>query len=363
MNEPKYIKIKNKILGDILAGKLKPGTKLPSREQMVSQLGITHSTLEKTMRELSKTGLISSSRRTGTYIIDKKIQLKIALLVKIDNDFFSLGKVLQGILFTFMRQSGDFTYELVDSRQVLQKNTLLNKFDLIAALYPDDLLLRLLADFSRKVILINRYAADFSYISTNYKKATRDITSYFLRLTSGRKKQLFYLDTGGNGFLETQRREGFIEACRENDVFYTAVRMEAGWDNRLRQLMNMELSALSPVIMISSSSIFTGPAIFMSRQRKLTLWENFYLADYDNFYAQDHFGISIPSVLQDYQAIGTAVSDAIRQFSPALNQVFILHKFSGLPDINKTPCAKSISASRCPTKNVGRVLRAANKGK
>ena len=38
-----------------------------------------------------------------------------------------------------------------NSRQVLQKNTLLNKFDLIAALYPDDLLLRLLADFSRKV--------------------------------------------------------------------------------------------------------------------------------------------------------------------------------------------------------------------
>ena len=63
---PKYIKLRDDILADIRSGKLKPGTRIPIREELIKTYSTTRTTINRALSDLIDQGLIRSAGRSGT---------------------------------------------------------------------------------------------------------------------------------------------------------------------------------------------------------------------------------------------------------------------------------------------------------
>lgn len=90
---PKYKQIIDSIVWNTKAGNLKAGDKLPSINQLSFDYYLSRDTVEKAYRYLRKEGVIESVKRKGYYMLDKKMddEIKILLLV---NDFNETKKVM-----------------------------------------------------------------------------------------------------------------------------------------------------------------------------------------------------------------------------------------------------------------------------
>lgn len=68
--KPKYRKLFEKLKTDILAGRYKPGRKLPSEAALVTQTGNSRITVGRAIRELQNAGLVDRVAGSGTYVRD-----------------------------------------------------------------------------------------------------------------------------------------------------------------------------------------------------------------------------------------------------------------------------------------------------
>ncbi len=68
--QPKYERLKNHLVKEIIAGRLKPGQALPSEQDFVEALGIARMTVSKAMASLEEDGLIRRVPRRGNYVDD-----------------------------------------------------------------------------------------------------------------------------------------------------------------------------------------------------------------------------------------------------------------------------------------------------
>lgn len=67
---PKYQKIINELHAMLRQGVLKPGDKLPSREELVERYGVTRATVNRAVGELLREGLLKAAQRGGTFVSD-----------------------------------------------------------------------------------------------------------------------------------------------------------------------------------------------------------------------------------------------------------------------------------------------------
>ena len=82
---PKYQKIINELHAMLRQGVLKPGDKLPSREELVERYGVTRATVNRAVGELLREGLLKASQRGGTFVSDApEIEEKAAFIVHIE---------------------------------------------------------------------------------------------------------------------------------------------------------------------------------------------------------------------------------------------------------------------------------------
>lgn len=70
MAVPKYRQIFDKLKTDILAGRYKPGQKLPSEAALVNKSGASRITVGRAIRELQNAGLVDRIAGSGTYVRD-----------------------------------------------------------------------------------------------------------------------------------------------------------------------------------------------------------------------------------------------------------------------------------------------------
>ena len=68
---PLYIQVKEYIRDRILSGELKPLERIPSDEDYAKSLGVSPTTLEYALQELSKEDLVFRIKRKGTFVSDK----------------------------------------------------------------------------------------------------------------------------------------------------------------------------------------------------------------------------------------------------------------------------------------------------
>lgn len=82
---PKYQKIINELHAMLRQGVLKPGDKLPSREELVERYGVTRATVNRAVGELLREGLLKAAQRGGTFVSDApEIEEKAAFIVHIE---------------------------------------------------------------------------------------------------------------------------------------------------------------------------------------------------------------------------------------------------------------------------------------
>lgn len=86
-NIPIYIQLENSIKQDIAAGRLAPGSKLPSVRELAEAKTVNLNTVQRAYQELEREGVTETRRGTGTYVVEKpdlvaglKTQLAEALI-------------------------------------------------------------------------------------------------------------------------------------------------------------------------------------------------------------------------------------------------------------------------------------------
>ena len=66
--KPIYLQIRDHLLADIDEGRLQPGQKIPSANDLSRQMGVSKMTVLQALRELNRMGRLFSSRGKGTYV-------------------------------------------------------------------------------------------------------------------------------------------------------------------------------------------------------------------------------------------------------------------------------------------------------
>jgi GntR family transcriptional regulator len=66
---PLYVQVADYITGQIQAGNLRPGSRLPAERDLADQWGVAYQTIRRAMRELRARGLVASVVGKGTFIV------------------------------------------------------------------------------------------------------------------------------------------------------------------------------------------------------------------------------------------------------------------------------------------------------
>ncbi len=67
---PIYFQIMERITMDIISGIYKPGEKLPSVRELAQEAGVNPNTMQKSLSELERPGLLYSQRTSGRFITE-----------------------------------------------------------------------------------------------------------------------------------------------------------------------------------------------------------------------------------------------------------------------------------------------------
>jgi len=100
---PKYRQIYNALRGDIVAGAVKSGERLPSEAELVKTFGASRITVSRALRDLQQAGLVERRAGSGTYVRSIRRQpraqaLSFGLLVPELGETEILEPICQGII-------------------------------------------------------------------------------------------------------------------------------------------------------------------------------------------------------------------------------------------------------------------------
>ncbi len=67
-NEPIYEQVSNQVRDAVIAGRLRPGDRLPSHRDLAATLVINHLTVKRAYEGLERDGIIETRRGLGTFV-------------------------------------------------------------------------------------------------------------------------------------------------------------------------------------------------------------------------------------------------------------------------------------------------------
>jgi DNA-binding transcriptional regulator YhcF (GntR family) len=325
---PKYIKVKEAILGDIRSGVLNPGDRLPIRDELSKKFAVTRTTIEKAMNELTCSGVLEASRRLGTFVSKKTMMKRVAVIVNLEKSSYLLNCPYDDhaqIFRVLMCQQGDLKFEYFDSERVWADFKSIIDFDHVVWILPDYDDIERSRIFGDKLLVINRYPKSMNFISTDHRRATRDVTQYLLHKAPENSK-LFYLTPNVKNFVSEERLQGFIEACERAELFYRVCSLDYDYEKALNTLNELSLDEKRPVVMVSASRNFTGPTLRNLYSRNFTLYKDFFYSDFDNENSLINTGTQIVSVVQDYQRMGKEILNVLNREVQQPIRTYLPHK-------------------------------------
>ena len=313
----KYIKIRDAILKDIRSGKFPPGSKLPSREELIEEYSVARATLSKAIADLVGAGVLTALRKRGTFVAKADYRSETALV----GDLNELGFYSRA---SFERDDigrSVFSYILTHAPRhlrlsVLDSNKLgsaseLERYRKVVMLMP----LEKELDMARKlnateVCIVNRSVSDLNCITTDHRAATRDVTNLFLDKLDG-QCQMFFLDmTEFSQVIRNERREGFIEACENHQIFYRIISGK-GFDV-LDELLAQNILPGKKIVIVSGSRFMTGAVFKYSILKDLKFGKDIFYSDFDNSDAEIYFGEPMISIVQNSASLGQAAIDFLK---------------------------------------------------
>ncbi|MEZ2222551.1 histidine utilization repressor [Rhizobium sp. RCC_161_2] len=88
---PHYLRIKEKIMGLIAEGTLKPGDRVFSESELVSSFGVSRMTANRALRELMFEGVLTRSAGLGTFVSSQRHDIDLLQIKNIAEEISSRG--------------------------------------------------------------------------------------------------------------------------------------------------------------------------------------------------------------------------------------------------------------------------------
>lgn len=88
---PAYLRIKEKIMALIAEGKLKPGDRVYSENELVSSFGVSRMTANRALRELMFEGVLTRSAGLGTFVSSQRQDVDLLQIKNIADEISSRG--------------------------------------------------------------------------------------------------------------------------------------------------------------------------------------------------------------------------------------------------------------------------------
>ena len=345
---PKYQEIINQIRAEIANGTLVPGAKLPIREELMVQYQVARTTIDRAISEMIRTGDLEASRRNGTFIARQQ-EDKIAILSWRESIYghraqWDIPSNFCAIYGQLLRNLPSSAYRMISPDHALKHPEQLCRYRRVLWLpvverEKLEMIADVLGDRSR-MLLLNRTFPEYSYISTDHRQASYDLTKHFLEHLP-HAEDVICLDMPNAQNLSSrevweERIQGFVDACAQYRKFYRIVKFKQNdYHGNLKVLLdNMSVcSARNPGIIISPSRNTVGVVLGFLNTREARMNREYYYGDFDNDQSLYDYGLAIPSVLQNYAAIGKAAAEALLKPS---HQQTIPHCIVNSPWDNKS---------------------------
>ncbi|MFA7232300.1 MAG: GntR family transcriptional regulator [Victivallaceae bacterium] len=325
----KYEKVKNNILTDIRNGIYPPGSRIPTREELICKYSVTRTTVNQALKVLVDGGVLITSKRGGTVVTGRKMPFKVAFVSSMgefapsnaargDSDSSGLLKPL------LLNPASEFKLEFLDAKRVSGDLSFIGKYDVVVWSMPADAVLAKLPLYRDRVIVLNRYRNDLNFISTNHRQAVREMTEYNIA-QAGDSPQLYFLSLAtAEDFVSRERREGFVDACADAKVFYRICELKSfEYEDVLKSLLDIEFEAGSPIVLTAPRLAFTGAVIQMAREKGLVFQKDIFYSDFDNPYALRNTGTKIVSAVQDYAGMGRELLNVLSSFGDKKIEIFV----------------------------------------
>ena len=103
--QPLYEQIKLHVLNRIADGTYRPGSKIPSENQLAAELGTSRLTAHRALRELTVSGVLQRINGVGTFVAQPKASSTFVLLHNIADDIRKRGQVLSIRVHTLERKN------------------------------------------------------------------------------------------------------------------------------------------------------------------------------------------------------------------------------------------------------------------
>lgn len=99
-SQPKYLKLKEYLMDEMLMGRIKPGEQIPSENSLAETFAISRHTVRKAVSMLINEGYLTSEHGRGTYCIDRSHNRSASRNIGVITTYISeyiFPKVIQGI--------------------------------------------------------------------------------------------------------------------------------------------------------------------------------------------------------------------------------------------------------------------------
>lgn len=104
---PLYQGVKDYVLGRILKHAWAPGTRVPSEQELVSELGVSRMTANRALRELTAEGYLVRVQGVGTFVAEPKPQTELLELRNIADEIRGRGHAYSCDVLTHERKAPD----------------------------------------------------------------------------------------------------------------------------------------------------------------------------------------------------------------------------------------------------------------
>ena len=284
--------IEQSLARQLEAGEYQIGTALPSRTILAKRFGVARATIDNAVRNLANRGMIKSRRGAGSIVINTSRIYNIAII----------GNTKNGEN-TKPRNDVSITLLEIKSLSTASEREHLQNFDGIIWNMPAKQQLNWAESLQDRLpqIIVNRTPDALNFVSTDHTGAIYQITNE--RLDTHPSWLPVFLTTSNSVPSDAVhlRQEGFIQACRQHNVFYEIINMPLGFEEKLQVLRDeFDTKPKSPLIIVSGALENTGAIITWAKETDRCWRKEILYSDFDNDLDKNMWGVTVTSFLQDY---------------------------------------------------------------
>ena len=317
---PRYILVKEDILNKVSNGILKTNDRLMSRSEMEDYYGISASTINKALDELTVDGIIYRIKGKGTFVAKKKRRNDskvIALIVPLNANptETDIAPFLISAVGIGMRDT-DYSLMVLDSFDEIKSLETAQKHGvsgiIMISYFPNRLndVVKSVIDAGTPIVMLDRAVDDVraGFVSTDHFWGSY---SAVRSLISDGYKKIYHFSSNDKTSSIMQRRSGYTEAMISSDLNPDIIFIDTQKEDDLHNFEYQFRRALieHQDILSSKCAIFTTNGdglrgIWRAIIEEGIPYENLALATFDNP------GILLPSdinfvdIIQDIESIG-----------------------------------------------------------